>query len=129
VLGLIRLPPAPFLGAFSVGIARKGPCVNYRPFIEGAHDLWRLGVDQDRSIQALVRVVPVAPAVGEPLPETDARYLPAQLRPEATAGLPSAGSQRALDIAQLLPAASRQIHARSLRNSPVPRCLDLAFAR
>jgi hypothetical protein len=86
VLGLIRLSPAPFLGAFSVGIARKGPCVNYRPFVEGAHDLWRLGVDQARSIQALGRVVPVAPAVGEPLPETDARHLPAQLGPEAAAG-------------------------------------------
>jgi hypothetical protein len=27
VLALMRLQPAPFLAAFSVGIARKGPCV------------------------------------------------------------------------------------------------------
>jgi hypothetical protein len=45
--------------------------------------------------------VPVTPAVGEPLAEAGARHLPAQLRPEAPAGVAGAGDDRAFDVAQL----------------------------
>jgi hypothetical protein len=43
----------------------------------------------------------VAPAVGEPLAEPGARNLPAELGPEAAAGVASAGRHRAFDVAQL----------------------------
>ena len=93
VLGLIRLPSVPFLGAFSVGIARKRPRLapDHRALVERADDLRRLGVDQARGVELLVRVVLVAPAVGEPLAEPGARDLPAELGPEAAAGVASAG--------------------------------------
>jgi hypothetical protein len=54
-----------------------------------------------RCIQASVRIVLVAPAVGEPLPEPSARNLPAQLGPETAAGVASSASHRTLDLAQL----------------------------
>ena len=83
----IHLPSVPFLGAFSVGIARKRPrpAPDHRALVEGTDDLRRLGVDQARRIELLVRVVPVPPAVGEPLPEPGAGDLAAQLGPEAAA--------------------------------------------
>jgi hypothetical protein len=40
-----------------------------RTLLEREDDVRRLGVHKARSIQLLVRVVPVAPAVGEPLTE------------------------------------------------------------
>jgi len=44
-----------------------------RAFVERADDLRRLGIDQARGVELLVRVVPVPPAVGEPLAEPGAR--------------------------------------------------------
>jgi hypothetical protein len=51
------------------------------------------------------------PAVGEPLAAPGARHLPAQLGPEAAAGVASAGRHRALEIAQLgcMPACSERV--------------------
>ena len=58
-------------------------------------------ITASRGIELLVRVVPVAPAVGEPLAEPGAGDLPAQLGLEAAAGVAGAGRHRALDVAQL----------------------------
>ena len=69
--------------------------------VERADDLRRLGVHQARGIELPVRVVLVAPAVGEPLVETSAGHLAAELGPETTAGVASAGSHRALDVEQV----------------------------
>jgi hypothetical protein len=79
VLGLMRLPSVPFLGAFSVGIAKKAPALapDFCALVRGTNDLRRLGVDQARGVELLVRVVLVAPAVGEPLTEPGAADLPA----------------------------------------------------
>jgi hypothetical protein len=44
--------------------------------------------------------VPVAPAVGEPLPETGNRHLPAEFGSEAATGVASAAGHRALKVAQ-----------------------------
>jgi hypothetical protein len=71
------------------------------PLIERADDLGRLGVDQASGVELLVRVVLVAPAVGEPLPEPGARNLPAQLGLEPAAGVARPGRHRALEVAQL----------------------------
>ena len=103
VLGLIRLPSVPFLGALSVGIARKRPrrLRITAPLVERADDLGRLGVDQARGIQALVRIVPVAPAVGEPLAEPGARDLTPEFGLEPAAGVARPGGHGALDVAQL----------------------------
>jgi hypothetical protein len=43
----------------------------------------------------------VAPAVREPLAEPGAGHLPAELGPEAAAGVAGAGRHRALDVAQI----------------------------
>jgi hypothetical protein len=48
-----------------------------RTLVERADDLPRLGVDQIRCVETLVRVMPVAPAVGETLAEPGARDLTA----------------------------------------------------
>jgi hypothetical protein len=45
--------------------------------------------------------VPVAPAVGEPLPKSSAGQLPAQLGPEPAAGFAGAAGDRAFDVAEL----------------------------
>jgi hypothetical protein len=48
VFGLVRLPSVPFLGAFSVGIARKAPVLapGHRALTERADDPRRFGVDR-----------------------------------------------------------------------------------
>ena len=56
-------------------------------------------ITASRGIELLVRVVLVAPAVGEPLAEPGARDLPAELGPEAAAGVARAARHRALDVA------------------------------
>jgi hypothetical protein len=43
----------------------------------------------------------VAPAVGEPLPETGAPDLPAKFGPETAAGVASAGRHGTFDVTQL----------------------------
>ena len=48
------------------------PAPDHRALVECADDLRRLGVDQARGIELLVRVMLVAPAVGEPLAEPGA---------------------------------------------------------
>jgi hypothetical protein len=103
VLGLIRLPSVPFLGAFSVGIARNRPRLLRItvPSSERADHLRRLGVDQARGIDLPVRVVPVTPAVGEPLPKPGARDLAAELGLETAPGVPRPGRHRTLELAQL----------------------------
>jgi hypothetical protein len=53
------------------------PAPDHSTVIKGADDLRRFGVDQARGVELLVRVVLVAPAVGELLPEPGARHLPA----------------------------------------------------
>ena len=58
-------------------------------------------ITASRGVEILVRVVPVAPAVGEPLAEPGAGDLTAQLGLEAAAGVASTGRHRALDVAQL----------------------------
>jgi hypothetical protein len=58
-------------------------------------------ITASRGIQALVRVVLISPANGEPLAQPGAGHLPAQLGPETTAGFASAAGHRALDVAQL----------------------------
>jgi hypothetical protein len=50
-----------------------------RALVKRPDDLRRLGVDQARGVELLVRVVLVPPAVGEPLAEPGARDLTAQL--------------------------------------------------
>jgi hypothetical protein len=72
-----------------------------RTLVKRADDLRRLGVDQARGVELPVRVVPVAPAVGEPLAQPGARHLAPELGLEAAAGLAGAGGDRAFDIAQL----------------------------
>ena len=62
-----------------------------RALIERADDLRRLGVDQAGRVKLLVRVVPVPPAVGEPLAEPGPRHLPAEIALEGAAGAPRAG--------------------------------------
>jgi hypothetical protein len=71
------------------------------PLIERADDLGRLGVDQASGVELLVRVVLVAPAVGEPLPEPGARNLPAQLGLEPATGVASTADHRTFDVAQI----------------------------
>jgi hypothetical protein len=87
VLGLIRLPSIPFLGAFSVGIARKRPRLLRitAPSSNARMICGALLVNQARGVELPVRVVLVAPAVGEPLSQAGARDLPAKLGPEAAA--------------------------------------------
>jgi hypothetical protein len=103
VLGLIRLPSVPLprrvLGRDSEKASTLAP--DHRAVVECADDLRRFGVHQACRIEPLVRVVPVPPAVGEPLPETGAGHLPAELGPEAAARLAGAGGDCALDVAQL----------------------------
>jgi hypothetical protein len=74
---------------------------NNGALIESADDLRRFGVDQARSVELLVRVVLVAPAVGEPLPEPGAGYLTAQVGLEAAVGVAGAGHHRGFYITQL----------------------------
>jgi hypothetical protein len=102
-LRLIRLPSVPFLGAFLIRDREKAPtpAPDHRALIKRPDDLRRLRVHQARAVELPVRVVPVAPAVGEPLAEPGARHLTAQLGPEAAAGVPRAGRHRALEVAQL----------------------------
>jgi hypothetical protein len=77
------------------------PTPDHRAFVESTDDLRGLGIDQARGVELPVRVVLVAPAVGEPLAEPGARHLTAQLGPETPAGVASASRHRALDVAQL----------------------------
>jgi hypothetical protein len=100
---LIRLPSVPFLGAFSVGITRKRPrLLRITPaLVERADNLRGLGVDQARPIELPVRVVIVAPAIGESLPEPSAGDLTAKLGPEAPPGVVSTAGHRALDATQV----------------------------
>jgi hypothetical protein len=58
---------------------QKAPTLapDQRTLVERADDLRRLGVDQTRGVETLVRIVPVAPAVGETLAEPGARDLTA----------------------------------------------------
>ena len=55
----------------------------------------------DVRVELPVRVVLVAPAVGEPLAEPGAGHLAAELGPEAAAGVARTGNCRPLDVAQL----------------------------
>jgi hypothetical protein len=103
-------------------------------------------ITASRRIELLVRVVLVAPAVGEPLAESGARDLTAEIGPEAAAGIASAGGDRALDVVQfgleVRPNRARQscgkLHERlsspiwrvgSADRAALPRCLDQALAR
>jgi hypothetical protein len=58
-------------------------------------------ITASRGIELLVRVVLVAPAVGEPRAEPRAGHLQAELGPEIPAGVAGASLHRALDVAQL----------------------------
>ena len=58
-------------------------------------------ITASRGVVLLVRVMPVAPAVGEPLPEPGARSLPAQLGLEPAAGIASTADHRTFDVAQI----------------------------
>ena len=58
-------------------------------------------ITASRGVELLVRVVLVAPAVGEPLPETGAPDLPAKLGLEAAAGIAGAGRHGTFDVTQL----------------------------
>ena len=62
-----------------------------------------LDVDQARGVEIPVRIVPLAPADGEPLAEPGAGHLPAELGPEAAASVAGAAGHRALEVAQLRP--------------------------
>ena len=81
--GLIRLPFGPLFPCV-LGRDREkapAPAPDHRALNERADDLQRLGVDEACGVDLLVRVVPVAPTVGEPLAEPGAPDLPAQLSP------------------------------------------------
>ena len=77
------------------------PAPDHRALVERADDLRRLGVDQARGVEPPIRVVIVAPAVGEPLAGLGARDLAAELGLEAAAGLLRAGGSGPLQVAQL----------------------------
>jgi hypothetical protein len=80
---------------------QKAPAVaaDHGALVERPYDLRRLRVNQARSVELLVRVVPVAPAVGEPLAETGTRHLAAQLGLERATSPLHAGRHRELDLA------------------------------
>jgi hypothetical protein len=90
-------------------------------------------ITASRGVKLLVRVVPVAPAVGEPLAEPGARDLPAKLRLQALACRPGARSDRPRKVAQL------RLHVRLERtgeagcklqvSSSSRHCLRAAFDR
>jgi hypothetical protein len=79
-------------------IARKRPRLLRitGTLIEPADDLRHLRVDQARRIELLVRIVLVAPAVGETLVEAAARDLMAQLGRQTAAGLAGAAATASL---------------------------------
>ena len=58
-------------------------------------------ITASRGVELLVRIVLVAPAVGQSLAEPGARHLTAQLGLQPPAGVASADRHRALDVAQL----------------------------
>src|SRR5688500_13417898 len=97
----------------------SAPAPDQRALVESADDLRRLGVDQARRVELLVRVVSFAPAVGEALPEPRAHHLLAELGPETATGVASAGSHRALDVAQF------GLHVRLQRASDPGRKLQV----
>ena len=111
-LGLIRLPSVPFLGAFSVGIARKRPrpAPDHRTLVKRANDLRRFGVNQARSVELPVRVVLIVPAVRQPLAQPGAGHLPAELglrpRPASRVPLPPRARCRAARPAYSLAASA-----------------------
>jgi hypothetical protein len=57
-------------------------------------------ITASRRVELLVRVVPVAPAVGESLPEPGARDLTPKLGLKAASGIASAAAHRVFEVAQ-----------------------------
>jgi hypothetical protein len=76
------------------------PAPDHRALIKRPDDLRRLRVHQARAVELPVRVVPVAPGVGQSLAEPGASNLATELGLEAAAGVTSAGGDRALDATQ-----------------------------